>query len=81
VATRIQRVAMTEPVYILTAQLDAHVTIQNKAAAQAARTLHAALTQDFQMRTGSACGLQVFEYLGGPWQLTQSLPFEPAPAE
>lgn len=58
-----------------------HVTIQNKAAAQAARTLHTALTQDFQMRMGSACGLRVFEYLGGPWQLTRSLPFKDAPAD
>ncbi len=58
-----------------------HVTIQNKAPAQAAHTLHAALTQNFQMRTGSACGLQVFEYLGGPWRLTRSLPFEPTHAD
>lgn len=54
-----------------------HVTIQNKVAAPAARALHAVLAQDFQIRTGSACGLQVFEYVGGPWQLIRARPFEP----
>lgn len=52
-----------------------HVTIQNKTTADRARALHAALTDAFQLRTGSVHGLDVFTYLGGPWQLTQSLPF------
>jgi hypothetical protein len=52
-----------------------HVTIQNKAGAAEARALHTTLTHDFPARAGSAVGLQVWAYLGGPWQLAQTLPF------
>lgn len=51
-----------------------HVTIQNKTTADNARKLHAEMTQAFQMRAGSVQGLEIFEYLGGPWRLAQSLP-------
>lgn len=52
-----------------------HVTVQNKTTAATARALYGELSQDFQTRTGSIRGLNVFEYLGGPWKPTQSLPF------
>lgn len=52
-----------------------HVTIQNKAAAEDARALHAVLARDFRSRMASVHGLDIFEYLGGPWRLAQSLPF------
>lgn len=52
-----------------------HVTIQNKTTADNARALHAALSPAFQPRSGSVRGLDVFEYLGGPWRLMQSLTF------
>jgi hypothetical protein len=55
-----------------------HVTIQNKVGADAARQLHATLAEAFASRTGSVVGLQVFEYLSGPWRLAQSLPFTAA---
>ncbi len=52
-----------------------HVTIQNKAPAETARALHASLTHMFQERTGTITGLQLWEYLGGPWKRTCALPF------
>jgi len=53
-----------------------HVTVQNKAPAETARALYADLTRTFQIRTGAVTGLQVWEYLGGPWKHIQSLPFD-----
>lgn len=52
-----------------------HVTIQNKTTADNAQALYAALSPAFQPRSGSVRGLDVFEYLGGPWRLMQSLTF------
>jgi hypothetical protein len=52
-----------------------HVTIQNKAPAETARALHAELTHTFESRAGMVIGLQVWEYLGGPWKHAQALPF------
>ena len=57
-----------------------HVTIQNKVTPAAARTLQAALAADFRARSGSIDALEVWDYLGGPWRLAQSLPFGNAPA-
>jgi hypothetical protein len=54
----------------------AHVTIQNKVTADAARQLHQALEGDFKPRAGWVTGLLVWEYLGGPWKLVQRLPFD-----
>ena len=53
-----------------------HVTVQNKVAADTARKLFAELGESFVVRGGRATGLQVFEYLGGPWKLARRLPFE-----
>jgi 2'-5' RNA ligase len=45
-----------------------HVTIQNKAAPDAARTLHARLMQGFAPWDTAAHGLALWRYLGGPWE-------------
>jgi hypothetical protein len=51
------------------------VTVQNKASADTAKTLFAALSDTFATRTGHATGLLVWEYLGGPWKLARRLAF------
>jgi 2'-5' RNA ligase superfamily len=59
-----------------------HVTVQNKASAEAARELQRTLEQDFSARVGSVTGLLVWEYLGGPWKLAERIAFgtsEPPP--
>lgn len=53
-----------------------HVTVQNKVPADAARRLHRALQSSFSERAGTATGLIVWEYLGGPWKLAECLRFE-----
>jgi len=53
-----------------------HVTVQNKTSPEAARTLLAKLTQDFTPFTVKALGLDVWEYLGGPWQHRVFLEFD-----
>jgi hypothetical protein len=53
----------------------AHVTIQNKVTAEAARRLHQALECEFKPCAGAVTGLLVWEYLGGPWKLVHRLPF------
>jgi hypothetical protein len=52
-----------------------HVTVQNKASAESARDLQQILTRDFAKREGTALGLLVWEYLGGPWKLSFKIPF------
>jgi hypothetical protein len=47
----------------------AHVTVQNKVKADAARTLLAALSAKFTPRPLTIAGLAVFRYVGGPWEL------------
>jgi hypothetical protein len=54
-----------------------HVTIQNKVAPQAARSLFQALEAEFSPRDGYASGLLVWEYLGGPGRLAHRLSFAP----
>ena len=46
-----------------------HITIQNKVAADEARSLYEALRANWQTQTGIAVGLQLWHYLGGPWKL------------
>ena len=46
-----------------------HITVQNKTAPDAAKILFEKLKTDWQNRKGSAIGLQLWNYLGGPWQL------------
>lgn len=45
-----------------------HVTVQNKAAPAAARTLLAALARDIRPRPLAITGLAVHRYRGGPWE-------------
>ena len=52
-----------------------HVTIQNKAASEAARALHASLQAAFTPFTVRAEGLDMWRYLGGPWELVGRHPF------
>jgi hypothetical protein len=52
-----------------------HVTIQNKVSALEARALLAELSINFQPFTVSAIGLDLWEYLGGPWSHQQFIPF------
>ncbi len=52
-----------------------HVTVQNKADPKAARALHAQLTRDFMPMTGTATGVTLWHYLGGPWEHAASFTF------
>ena len=52
-----------------------HVTIQNKASPEAARALHANLQAAFAPFTIRAEGLDLWRYLGGPWDLVSRHPF------
>nr|WP_244480376.1 2'-5' RNA ligase family protein [Rhizobium sp. Root1220] len=45
-----------------------HITIQNKVSKLAADTLHAALMEKFRPHTVEIVGLDLWRYLGGPWQ-------------
>ena len=45
-----------------------HVVVQNKATPEAARTLLAQLTRNFAPWVVTAEGLDLWHYLGGPWQ-------------
>lgn len=53
-----------------------HVTVQNKASANAAKDLFKTLQKTFTPRDGCATGLLVWEYLGGPWKLVRRHPFQ-----
>ena len=52
-----------------------HVTVQNKAPPEAARALHASLQAAFAPFTVRAEGLDLWRYLGGPWELVSRHPF------
>ena len=45
-----------------------HVTVQNKVEPAVAKALHTALTRDFVPERIGAVGLQVWDYVGGPWK-------------
>jgi 2'-5' RNA ligase len=66
----------------LTAQdrqgLRPHVTVQNKVAPQEARALQEALRAAPVEATGTAVGLDVWHYRGGPWEHAARVPFAPA---
>jgi hypothetical protein len=53
----------------------AHVTVQNKVSSDVARQLYQSLQDGFTPRDGHATALLVWEYLGGPWRLSDRLPF------
>jgi 2'-5' RNA ligase len=52
-----------------------HVTVQNKVSSDQAKQLLLDLTADFTPFTAHALGLDLWEYLGGPWSHYQSFPF------
>ncbi len=52
-----------------------HVTVQNKASPEAARALHAKLQAAFAPFTVRAEGLNLWRYLGGPWDPQGHHPF------
>ena len=52
-----------------------HVVIQNKATPEQARQLLAQLTASFKSFQTQAIGLELWHYLGGPWQLAETIPF------
>jgi len=56
-----------------------HVTIQNKVAPEAARTLFDSLSTDWKPFEGTGEGLGLWRYLGGPWELVEEWKFNPAP--
>jgi 2'-5' RNA ligase len=53
-----------------------HITVQNKVARSAADTLHAALVREFQPSAIRITGLDLWRYLGGPWQHEKTVLFE-----
>jgi len=52
-----------------------HVTVQNKVHHLEARRLQAALEREFMPHAVQAIGLQVWYYVGGPWQPVASFAF------
>jgi hypothetical protein len=54
-----------------------HITIQNKVPPEDAVSLLAALKKDFEPFHVHAKGLQVWEYLQGPWSFLQEFNFKP----
>jgi 2'-5' RNA ligase len=52
-----------------------HVTIQNKVAPDVAKALLHELSGKFVEFTAQGCGLELHEYLGGPWRLLERIPF------
>ncbi|MGV8938573.1 MAG: 2'-5' RNA ligase family protein [Allorhizobium sp.] len=56
-----------------------HITIQNKVSRLAADTLHAALVSEFKPHTIEIIGVDLWRYLGGPWQHEASAMFDRVP--
>lgn len=52
-----------------------HITVQNKVPAQQAQQLLAELKNGFTPFTTQATGLQVWEYLNGPWRFVEEHDF------
>lgn len=59
-----------------------HVTVQNKVDATTARATVAALSATFTPYVVQGIGLELWRYVGGPWELVERFPFtdRPAPA-
>ncbi|MDQ2747115.1 MAG: 2'-5' RNA ligase family protein [Acidobacteriota bacterium] len=53
-----------------------HITIQNKVAPDEARKLFETLRSDWETKVSSAVGLQLWHYLGGPWELASEFLFK-----
>jgi 2'-5' RNA ligase len=57
-----------------------HVTVQNKVAPEVARALHAELAAAFVPESAPVVALQLWRYLGGPWEPLSCHPFGPGAA-
>ncbi len=53
-----------------------HITIQNKVSRQEADTLHKRLSETFQSTKIEVTGVDLWRYLGGPWQHERSALFQ-----
>ncbi|WP_432572426.1 2'-5' RNA ligase family protein [Kineococcus sp. SYSU DK005] len=58
-------------------RFSAHVTVQNFVTPQRARETVAQLSAAFSPWEVRATGVEVHRYLGGPWELLESVPFAP----
>jgi hypothetical protein len=54
-----------------------HVTVQNKVAPEVARAVHADLAASFVPETAPVPALELWRYLGGPWEPISRHPFAP----
>ena len=52
-----------------------HIVIQNKATPEQARKLLSELERTFHALEADAIGLDLWHYLGGPWELAHTFPF------
>lgn len=52
-----------------------HITIQNKVTKQEARALQAQLGPTIEERQFAFTALELYRYLGGPWELFKRMPF------
>jgi len=56
-----------------------HITIQNKVAPESARSLQLQLHDDFEPFEFEVIGLELWQYLGGPWNLLKRFEFKSVP--
>ncbi len=56
-------------------RLQPHIVVQNKVTAAAARELLADLERSFERMEVQGVGLDLWHYLGGPWELARTFPF------
>ena len=56
-------------------RLQPHIVVQNKVTPEAARTLLAKLQSTFHPFEAQATGLDLWQYLGGPWNHLTTFPF------
>ena len=52
-----------------------HITIQNKVTKEEARALQASLAPQIEERSFAFPGLELYRYLGGPWEFVKGFPF------
>lgn len=55
-----------------------HITIQNKVAPDEAKILFEEIKENWITKQGTAIGLQVWHYRGGPWELAKEFAFRKA---
>ncbi len=57
-----------------------HITVQNKVSRSVADTLHKQLAHDFKPRSVMLECLDLWRYVGGPWQFERMVTFPMGPA-